>query len=120
MSIKVLPETFVQASIETRSYSDSSIYFVEIGNVEIEIRGRRLVVEARRWVRDSFSPGRRDISLIGFVGRYRTSQNPWKASVMFRPVEGRLSANFGRDDRSGRFNKLNAIVYEPETYPSAS
>lgn len=55
------------------------------------------------------------ISLAGFVGRYRTSTNPWLASVRIY-ANGRVSCHFGRDDRSGRFNKQNMISFEPETY----
>ncbi len=31
-------------------------------------------------------------------------------------MRGRTCANFGRDDRSGRFNKLHGISHEPVTY----
>ena len=55
------------------------------------------------------------ISLAGFVGRYLTSTNPWPASVRIY-ADGRVFCRFGRDDRSGRFNKQNMISFEPEIY----
>lgn len=119
MAIIVFPETFVQAEVQLKHYSDS-MFIAEFGTVEIELNGKRITVEARRFIRDSHIPGNRDIGLMGFVGRYRTSNNPWAASVIYRVLQDRMAVNFGRDDRSGRFNKLNLITYEPETYRTAS
>ena len=59
------------------------------------------------------------ISLGGFIGRYRTSNNPWLAYVTERKMADgttRVVASFGRDDRAGRFHKMDGISYEPETY----
>lgn len=53
----------------------------------------------------------------GVVGRYRTSTKNWPAMVRSqRGHDGKFFevADFGRDDRSGRFNKLNCISFKPE------
>ncbi|AQQ02391.1 hypothetical protein B0E33_01300 [Roseibium algicola] len=55
------------------------------------------------------------VSVYGFVGRYRTSPKPWPAHVQIS-AENREMVHFGRDERSGRFNKHNAISFEPEIY----
>lgn len=54
------------------------------------------------------------ILLHGWVGRYQTSAKAWNATI-FNGPHG-LVVNFGRDDRSGRFNKQNAVSYEPQTF----
>lgn len=55
-----------------------------------------------------------EITVGGFVGRYQTSGKAWPAHVMTHG--DKLFATFGRDDRSGRFNKQRGISYEPNTY----
>lgn len=54
------------------------------------------------------------IFVHGYVGRYRTSGKAWNASVTLRA--GQVFVMFGRDDRSSRFDKQNAISFEPETF----
>lgn len=54
------------------------------------------------------------IFLHGYVGRYRSGGKAWNASIYER-AEG-LVVFFGRDDRSGRFNKQDGISYEPQTF----
>ena len=54
-------------------------------------------------------------AVAGFVGRYKTSTKPWMAHVTVYK-DGRTFARFGRDERSGRFNKMAGISYEPATY----
>lgn len=54
------------------------------------------------------------VSILGFVGRYRTSTKAWRASVSL--YNGSLHAYFGRDDRSGRFNKMQGISLEAATF----
>lgn len=89
-----------------------SDYF-DYGTVELNLRTGTVIADAFRSKKDG------EIMVRGFVGRYRTSPRAWPASVVFG-VDGTLRyANFGRDDRSGRFNKQNAISYEPEIYKAA-
>lgn len=80
----------------------------EPGTVQVLI-GRKIVVAAAR--RDH----RGTVSVGGFVGRYVKSTKPWRAVVSKQPGTG-LFVHFGRDDRSGRFHKQNAISWEPELY----
>jgi hypothetical protein len=46
-------------------------------------------------------------------GRYRSSAKLWPATVWQQVIDGEICefGNFGRDDRSGRFNKLNCIFF---------
>lgn len=68
----------------------------------------------RTAVRSTTAEGGVCIQVAGYVGRYRTSPKAWPASLTL--YHGRVFAHFGRDDRSGRFNKINGISYEPETF----
>ena len=54
------------------------------------------------------------IYIYGFIGKYRTSPKAWQASVSL--INGRISVDFGRDDRSGRFQKQNMIQYAPDVF----
>lgn len=80
------------------------------GTVEMKLRTGVVIAEATYYAKNG------EYYVKGFVGRYQTSVKPWNASVQFK-ADGTMGfVNFGRDDRSGRFNKRNAISYEPETY----
>lgn len=80
------------------------------GTVTMMLRTGVVTAEA------TFYPKDGDFYVKGFVGRYQTSAKPWRASVQFK-ADGTIGfVNFGRDDRSGRFNKRSGISYEPETY----
>ena len=100
MTIKILNETFTSLGKNEYGY--------EIGTVEIDL-GYGRVVNA---LATPESTG--GLSVAGFVGRYVTSAKPWKANVS--GTGSKLSVWFGRDDRSGRFNKANAIRFEPALY----
>jgi hypothetical protein len=82
---------------------------ITIGTVQLDL-GREVVTAK------AFQTYNGEISVAGFIGRYRTSNTPWLASVKTRGADNMLSVDFGRDDRSGRFNKQNAISWEPEIY----
>lgn len=58
------------------------------------------------------------ISVFGFVGRYRTSNKPWRVS-MSKYADGRFFVRFGRDERSGRNQQQNGISWEPATFYAA-
>lgn len=106
--MQIKTETFTAtAEIETVTSGKYS-WTREPGTVEVAFGGKSLTVEAFR-----YEDG--EIGLIGFVGRYRTSPKPWLASVR-ADKNGSIFASFGRDDRSGRFQKLQGISYEPQTY----
>ena len=78
--------------------------------VDVTFKGRTAAVEGYRFPDNAYSPD--TIYLKGFVGRYRTSAKAWAATVSATP-DGKVFAHFDRDDRSGRFNKLEGISYEP-------
>jgi len=58
------------------------------------------------------------IAALGFVGRYRTSRKPWRASVSVEKTGERTRIYFGRDDRVSSFSK-NSINFEPKTFFAA-
>lgn len=119
MTITVLRETFVQSHITQIETPKGSFWTTEHGTVDVIIGGQRKTIEASRVGPDAyFGWTERSISLPGFVGRYRTSAKKWRASVISRPSS--LFVDFGRDDRCGRFNKLNFITYDPEGYKTAA
>lgn len=99
MTIKILNETYT--SIGTNEYGWN------IGTVEVDL-GRGRIVTAKAHC----DGGRVDVA--GFVGRYVKGNKTWIAHV--GGYGEQVWASFGRDDRSGRFNKMQGISWEPETY----
>lgn len=78
---------------------------MEVGTIEATFAGRTHTIKANR-----FDDG--DILLIGFIGRYRTGDKAWPATVNFRGSSSEKPfVDFGRDDRAGRFHKQNMISY---------
>lgn len=100
--------TFV-ATGPAETYSKYTPEKREPGTVQVLIGSQIFVGEAHR-----YPDGR--VYVQGFIGRYRTSANPWKASVSKKPGQEGLQVFFGRDDRSGRFNKQQGLSWEPELY----
>jgi hypothetical protein len=105
MTLRVHPETFTV----TETIPNATIGEIYLGTIEADIAGKRQTIEAKK-----FYDG--EIYLIGFVGRYRTSPKPWKATVSLAPGAALPYVFFGRDDRCGRFHKATMISYQPETY----
>jgi len=102
-SIKILNETF--QSLGVNKYGDT------VGTVQIDLGFGRIVTTQAR---PAIVGQEGSLDVAGFVGRYVTSPKPWLATVS--GFEKRLYVFFGRDDRSGRFNKANAISFDPTTY----
>jgi hypothetical protein len=102
-SIKILNETF--QSLGVNKYGDI------VGTVQIDL-GYGKIVTAKASPTSIGKTG--SLCVAGFVGRYVTSPKPWLATVS--GFEKSLYVFFGRDDRSGRFNKANAISFDPTTY----
>jgi hypothetical protein len=103
MAIKILMDSFVACG--------KNCFDTEIGLVLVDFgRGRTVMTPA--------SKIGKAINAAGFVGRYRTSPKAWLAHVSAEPhyADEGVYAHFGRDDRSGRFNKRDAISFEPENY----
>lgn len=79
------------------------------GNVEVTLRGETRTVRAKKSTRDGA------ITAYGMTGRYQTGAKAWPASVQQR-IDPRTnkpwdSISFGRDDRSGKFHKINALHF---------
>jgi CTP-dependent riboflavin kinase len=84
-----------------------SAYFEE-GTVEVTIRNETRRVRALR----AHSDGA--ITAYGTSGRYVSGAKAWPATITNRPGKDGTrweSVSFGRDDRSGRFNKANLIFF---------
>jgi len=99
MAIKILAETFF--SLGTNAYGNV------VGTVTVDL-GRGALVTAKAY-QSIFG-----INVAGFIGRYVTSAKPWPAHVYGKGDS--VFVTFGRDDRSGRFNKANAISWQPDLY----
>jgi len=53
-----------------------------------------------------------DITVAGFVGRYRTSTKAWNVNIRLTE-DSCISLWWGRDERTGRFNKNEGVSWEP-------
>jgi hypothetical protein len=102
-SIKILNDTFQPLGVNK--------YGKTIGTVQIDL-GFGQIVTAKASTTSIGQAGSLDVA--GFIGHYVTSPKPWLAQVS--GFGSKLWVHFGRDDRSGRFNKANAISFEPKTY----
>lgn len=100
MTIRIITETFASQGLNAQGK--------QVGTVQVDLGHGRTITAPAISADNSITVG-------GFVGRYRTSPQPWRAFVYYRA--GSLFVHFGRDDRSGRFRKEDAISYEPDTLP---
>lgn len=107
MTIEIRRETFVATGTEPLSYREGTY---EVGTVQITVGRQRITAQARRYDDGT-------VYALGFVGRYRTSNNAWRASL--RATDKGTFGSFGRDDRSGRYQKMQGISYDPEAYETA-
>lgn len=94
MKLEINATTFIKTGENAHGY--------DVGTVEVN-------GVAQKAVRTKYG-----INVHGFVGRYKTSGKAWPATVSLS--ERGLYVFFGRDDRSGRFNKRNAISFEPALF----
>lgn len=98
----IINETSFIASNEQPEHG----FWVE-GTVEVTLRGETRRVRAKR---------RNDeITAYGMTGRYQTGTKAWPAAAT-RVVDPRTGRpwdriRFGRDDRSGKFNKVNCVFF---------
>jgi hypothetical protein len=106
----VQPATFELASTEKHSFGR-----IETGTVEVTLGRETRRVRATRW----FTNDERyevEIHAYDLGGRYETSAKVWDASITYTKWadNGKETerANFGRDDRSGRFHKLNGVFFK--------
>lgn len=111
MKIKV--ETFKPCTATAEEVGEAMSKRIN-GKVDVEVdkRGRTITCWACKYESGS-------IYAFGFMGRYVTSSKLWKA-VLYSSMNGIgqeiTSGYFGRDDKCGRFNKLNGMFFEPKTY----
>lgn len=110
--IEILIETFKEAKADIETVGERLAGIIN-GTIDIKINAK--IVTA--WA--DYTPGGR-LYIYGFIGRYRTSVKPWRASVWtdinIFTHERVTRGWFGRDDRSARFNKMQGISWEPELY----
>lgn len=120
--MKIFRETFVQKELTSYESKYGSFWVNERGTVEVEFNGKKFFVEANRSF-NSLVPSERNIYLKGFVAKYRTGSKLWRATVAthkdYKNEDG-IIVLFGRDERSGRCQKINNIWYSPEQYLTAS
>lgn len=111
MTLNIRIETFKQDGTHTYERKDYRSV-TPVGTVEVDLGNEVVTPRARM----STIGDKTQVSVAGFVGRYQTSNKAWPAHVYQDAGAEGPQAYFGRDDRSGRFNKLRGITYEPETY----
>lgn len=85
-------------------------YTVEIGTVEVTLQGRTQRCPVSRDQGDNSS-----LFVRGMTGRYVTGTTAWPATIRVwksaHTGEMVETINFGRDERSGRFNKANCLFF---------
>lgn len=96
------------ASFITATEQPEHGYWIE-GTVEVTLRNETRTVRATKSTRDGF------ITAYGMTGRYQTGTKAWPASVQQR-IDPRTNkpwdcVSFGRDDRSGKFQKTSALHF---------
>ncbi len=102
----IATETFEMTTTETHSFG-----MIEKGSVEVTLNGQTRRVRGSRWILNN---GKIEFFAYDMTGRYQTGAKAWPASVCQRKTDdGKVyeTANFGRDDRSGHFNKLNCLFF---------
>jgi hypothetical protein len=109
MSIAIKPESFTPAKAAASEVGEHYAKLIN-GSVEVKYGNATFKTWAIR-----YEDG--DISVLGFIGRYRTSNKPWRVSL--RLSNGFLSCWFGRDERSGAYSKRGGITFEPSVFYAA-
>lgn len=104
--MKIIATTFTEASATVAEVGEHFARVIN-GRVDVEFQGKTVNVWAKR-----YEDG--EVAAFGFTGRYNTGSTAWRVSFSERK-DGRQSIWFGRDDRSGKFNK-SGISYAPEIF----
>jgi hypothetical protein len=103
----VAQDTF-EAGPEERRWVGSKHYpegiVVSNGTVEVRLQGRVRRLPALREANGA-------ISVRGVSGRYRTGGKAWPAQIDTSPDGATVYVWFGRDDRSGKFNKASGLFF---------
>lgn len=104
--IEMVEGSFTPATADAAEVGE---HFAKLINGTVKMQYGNVVVTAfaKKYEDDS-------IAVFGFIGRYRTSSKAWRVSMS--RVGGQLRSHFGRDDRSGMYQKNQGITYEPQLY----
>lgn len=105
-TLTIQAETFVTAEADVAEVGAHYAKFIN-GKVTVTCGIQSFEAWAQR-----YDDGR--IYVFGFMGQYVTSPKLWRATVLLDA--GRMFVRFGRDDRSGNFNKQNAVSYNPKAF----
>ena len=109
--IEILIETYRAEKAPVEEVGTHYAAIIE-GKIDVQVGSKIVTAWASKFSDTSYH-------VFGFVGRYRTSIKPWRASVssgIYGNGERYTSGYFGRDDRSGRFQKMQGISWEPALY----
>jgi len=111
MTHAINPATFEATEApETHSFG-----IITKGTVEVTLGRETRRLPARRMVTTyDEARGEATITAYGLGGRYHTGSKVWPASITIYtdgPRAGWETANFGRDDRDPKFNKLRGIFF---------
>ena len=104
------------ASFQLETTEDEGHFITERGTVEVTIgrETRRLPAVITTFPEDFRAEAEIAVYGNGLFGRYRTGDKAWPARVSqthWRDGKVSESGYFGRDDRSGRFQKINGIFF---------
>lgn len=99
-------DSFISTGTETKTYESkrgdwTTTY--ETGSVEVTLQRQTKRIEARRYEDGS-------ICVNALTGRYQQGGKAWPASLTSYANKSDY-VWFGRDDRSGRFNKANGLYF---------
>lgn len=106
-TLMIQAETFVAAQADVSEVGEHYAKYIN-GKVTVTCGSHSFEVWAERFAHD----GR--IYAFGFMGQYVTGTKLWRATVLLN--NGQMYVRFGRDDRSGNFNKQNAVSYNPKEF----
>lgn len=106
--INIKPETFTAATADVAQVGEWYAKSIN-GTVTVQFGKTEMTVWAHKGLGGY-------IHAYGFVGNYRTGSKDWAVTMSVRPENEFTSVWFGRDDRSGRCVKQNAIRFDPETF----
>lgn len=105
----VSPTTF----LATEAAEQHSFGTTQWGTVEVTLWNKTRRVRASRTIyAETYRPGQSDVTAHDMLGRYQQGAKAWPASVAHNCATGQERANFGRDDRSGKFHKANCLFFK--------
>ena len=104
------------ASFQLDRTEDTGHFIIEHGTVEVTIgrETRRLPARVTTYPETFRAEAEISVAGNGLFGRYRTGDKAWPARIgQTHWRDGKVSESgfFGRDDRSGRFQKINGIFF---------